>query len=171
MRTMEGFVVAALRHVLETSERPGTLPYAVHPLNVCRLVLECEGSQVSACAAVLHEAVEAGRIRLDEVIRRYGNEVAQRLLAMLGPVPATDPEALLLQCADRVDQAVRWHEAGLPNQDLTRLQQLLRKLNPLARQKLTPQLERYVLPPVARPPVAKRRSPLRPTTRRDRKTG
>ena len=97
MRTMEGFVVAALRHVLETNERPGSVPYAAHPLSVCRLVLECEGSQVAACAAVLHEAVEAGRIRLEEVIGRYGDQVAQQLLAMLGPVPASDPEVLLLQ--------------------------------------------------------------------------
>lgn len=170
MKTMEGFVVAALRHVLESSERPGVLPYAAHSLSVCRLVLECEGSQDSACAAILHEAVESGRIGLDEVIERYGKQVGQRLLGMLGAISAADPEVLLLQCADRVDKAVRWHEAGLPTQDLSRLQLLIRKLNPLARQTLTPYLERYVLPPVARPPVAPRRSALRPSARRDRKT-
>ena len=53
------------------------IPYAAHLLSVSALVLEAEGTQVQAIAALLHDAPEdcGGEPVLDEIRRRFGREV------------------------------------------------------------------------------------------------
>lgn len=164
MRTLANFVVEALREVLSQREKT-TVPYPAHPLHVCRMVLECEGTQSAACAAVLHESVEQGRLKLDEVTQTYGKEVAQLLVSMLSPETPRKREALLLQCADKVDQAIRWYEAGLPRPDLSRLILLIRKLDLPARNHLMSRLEPYLVAPLDRPALTPQRTRPRTTAR------
>ena len=54
------------------------VPYIVHPLAVCSLVLEDGGDWERAIGALLHDAAEdqGGRARLDDVRRRFGDRVA-----------------------------------------------------------------------------------------------
>jgi len=66
-----------------TQPRKGTgVPYVSHLLGVASLVLEDEGSEDEAIAALLHDAVEdgGGRQMLSEIRRRFGDEVAEIVL-------------------------------------------------------------------------------------------
>ncbi|MDP9331870.1 MAG: HD domain-containing protein [Actinomycetota bacterium] len=71
----------ALRYALiahGAHKRKGTkIPYIAHLLSVSALVLEAEGSEVQAIAALLHDAAEdcGGQPRLDDVRHRFGDEV------------------------------------------------------------------------------------------------
>ena len=55
------------------------IPYISHSLAVARLVLEHGGNEDEAIAALLHDAVEdqGGQATLDEIRRRFGDNVAQ----------------------------------------------------------------------------------------------
>jgi (p)ppGpp synthase/HD superfamily hydrolase len=58
--------------------RKGTeIPYVSHLLGVCALVLEDGGDENEAIASLLHDAGEdaGGRQRVDEIRRRFGDEV------------------------------------------------------------------------------------------------
>jgi (p)ppGpp synthase/HD superfamily hydrolase len=52
------------------------IPYVAHVISVAALVLEDEGSEDEAIAALLHDAVEDGHATLDEIGGRYGPTVA-----------------------------------------------------------------------------------------------
>lgn len=64
--------------------RKGTnIPYLSHLLGVCSLVLDMEGSEDEAIAALLHDVVEdgGGRRAADEIRERWGDDVARIVLA------------------------------------------------------------------------------------------
>ena len=146
MRTIEPMIILAMRDALACSEST-FIPYLPHPMDVCRLVLACGGSQLAACAAVLHEVVALGHIHLEAVAQRYGSGGAD------------DEEALLLLCADRVAHLVRWSHMA-PSESLARemndLNLALRRLEPAARQVLAGELER-IHPEVLVPQVVSSR--------------
>jgi (p)ppGpp synthase/HD superfamily hydrolase len=58
--------------------RGGEIPYISHLLTVSALVVEDGGSEDEAIAALLHDAMEdqGGTKRLEDIRRRYGDEVA-----------------------------------------------------------------------------------------------
>lgn len=155
MRTIEAMVVRAMRDALERDVGFASVPYLPHPLEVCRLVLECGGSQIAACAAVLHEVVGIGRMSLSEVAERYGAETA-RLIGGEGD------EALLLSCADRTDHLLRRSRLGLADslaRDLNQLHLAMRRLDADAREVLMGQLEGLL--PTPTPTARRRRSPAK----------
>jgi (p)ppGpp synthase/HD superfamily hydrolase len=71
--------VAYAIHLHARQARKGTAtPYLTHLLSVCSLVLEDGGDEDQAVAALLHDGPEdqGGRRVLDEIRRRFGDEVA-----------------------------------------------------------------------------------------------
>ena len=110
---------------LEDTRKGSGVPYLAHVFGVCSLVLEADGSEAQAIAALLHDVPEdkGGRPRLEEIRGRFGDAVAaiveacsdslvedgrakeawwprkQRYLADLG---MHRPEALLVSLADKV---------------------------------------------------------------------
>ncbi len=155
MRTIESIIVLAMRDALACSCEATSIPYLPHPMDVCRLVLASGGSQLLACAAVLHEVVALGKIHLSTVEQRYGPAVAERVQVLCRQT-AEDDEGLLLLCADRVSHLVRWGHMAPPErltQELNALHLALRHLDPSARQVLAHQLESVVQPLV---PMVKR---------------
>lgn len=169
MRTIDSIIVLAMRDALERLSEPPSIPYVPHPMEVCRLVLACGGSQISACAAVLHEIVARGQMSESEVEQRYGRAVAERVQSLCGQ-QAEDEESLLLVCADRVVHLVRWGNMTPPESLVRELNQLhlaLRRLEAPARQVLMEQLDSLQpLPVVQSLPI---RRPARP--RKSRRVG
>lgn len=169
MRTIDSMIVLAMRDALERLSEPPSIPYVPHPMEVCRLVLACGGSQISACAAVLHEIVALGKMSEAEVEQRYGRAVAERVQSLCGR-PAEDEESLLLLCADRVVHLVRWGNMTPPEslaRELNQLHLAVRRLEPTARQLLTQQLDSLQPLPVAQSLPTRR--PARP--RKSRRIG
>lgn len=153
MRTIESIIVLAIRDALACSTDTPSIPYLPHPMDVCRLVLAAGGSQLSACAAVLHEVVALGKLHLSTVEQRYGSVVAERVQVLCGQA-AEDDEGLLLLCADRVSHLVRWAHMAPPEslaRELNALHMSLRPLEPAARQVLCEQLETLQQPVVLVP--------------------
>lgn len=76
-RFADAFVFAVQLHALQA--RKGTvIPYVTHLMSVCSLVLEDGGDEDQAVAALLHDGPEdqGGQPVLDEIRRRFGDEVA-----------------------------------------------------------------------------------------------
>jgi (p)ppGpp synthase/HD superfamily hydrolase len=111
-----------------------TIPYIAHPLAVCALVLEHDGKEDEAIAALLHDVAEDtrdgdGRARLNEIGALFGARVAQivelcsdtivkpkpswieRKAAYLGRLRLhatgwnADPGYLRVSCADKLHNA------------------------------------------------------------------
>ena len=66
------------------------IPYIAHPIGVCEIVIANGGSEIQACAALLHDAVEDG-----------GSEYAERIRSEIGE----DVLSLVLACTDVVPDA------------------------------------------------------------------
>lgn len=83
----EALVWASSLH--RAQPRKGTaVPYAAHLLAVTSLVLEDDGSEVEAIAALLHDAVEDCGREVEPLIRRkFGDEVAEIVLACSDDTP------------------------------------------------------------------------------------
>ena len=76
-RFTDAFAYAVHLHALQA--RKGTaIPYVTHLMSVCSLVLEDGGDENQAVAALLHDGPEdqGGQPVLDEIRRRFGDEVA-----------------------------------------------------------------------------------------------
>ncbi|MBT9584865.1 HD domain-containing protein [bacterium] len=138
----------AIRDALDRHEGFAMIPYIPHPMEVCRLVLECGGSQIAACAAILHEAVGTGRMTCEEVTQRYGPEVSALVRVLVMGQSEGEDEGSLLLCADRTDHLLRRSQLGLGDclaRDLNELQLTVLRLGPQVSQVLLTRLER-VLP-------------------------
>jgi (p)ppGpp synthase/HD superfamily hydrolase len=74
----QAFIYASRLHARQTRKRT-PVPYIAHLLSVTALVLEDGGGEDEAIAALLHDAVEdqGGRVILEEIRRRFGEEVAR----------------------------------------------------------------------------------------------
>jgi GTP pyrophosphokinase len=68
------YVFSAKVH--EGQERVSGEPYLVHPLEVAGILLELRMDSVTVAAGLLHDTVEDGVTSLEEVQRRFGDEVA-----------------------------------------------------------------------------------------------
>ena len=151
MRTIEPMVMRAIRDALERNGEFSLVPYVAHPMEVCRLILDCGGSQIAACAAVLHESVGTGCMTLEEVSQRYGLEVASLVESVCQGEANCHDESTLLLCADQTDHLVRRSHMGLADslaRDINQLQLALLKLEPRAGQVLLEQLEGLALTPI-----------------------
>lgn len=73
----EALAYAAELHNTQTRKASG-VPYVGHLLSVAGLVIEADGTETEAMAALLHDAAEdqGGEATLAEIERRFGAEVA-----------------------------------------------------------------------------------------------
>lgn len=71
-----------------------TIPYVTHLLAVCSLVLEDGGTEDEAIAALLHDGPEdqGGQPVLEEIRRRFGEEVAVIVDGLSDAMPAAGEE-------------------------------------------------------------------------------
>jgi (p)ppGpp synthase/HD superfamily hydrolase len=76
-RFLRAFLFAAEKHKAQT-RKASTIPYIAHLMGVASLVLEADGDEGLAIAALLHDVVEdcGGSPMLKEVRRRFGKRVA-----------------------------------------------------------------------------------------------
>lgn len=70
----KAYSVAAEAH--SKQRRSSGEPYITHPMSVARIVSNLGLDDVSIAAALLHDAVEDTRIRLQDIEREFGSEVA-----------------------------------------------------------------------------------------------
>jgi (p)ppGpp synthase/HD superfamily hydrolase len=78
-----------------SQRRKGTkVPYIGHLLGVCSLVIEDGGDEHEAIAALLHDAAEdqGGEATLHEIRRRFGDDVADIVLACSDTLVEPKPE-------------------------------------------------------------------------------
>ncbi len=110
------------------------IPYISHPLAVASIVLEHDGSESEAIAALLHDVVEdhPNEVAFQEVERRFGHEVAaivegcsdssthpkppflERKKAYIAHLATASPSVRLVSLADKVHNArsiLRDHQA------------------------------------------------------------
>lgn len=71
-----------------------TIPYVTHLFAVCSLVLEDGGTEDEAIAALLHDGPEdrGGHAVLDEISRRFGDDVARLVDALSDTLLEPKPE-------------------------------------------------------------------------------
>jgi HD domain len=79
---LTGKLAKALAYAIDRHVEPRKctrIPYAAHLLEVCAIVLEDEGNETEAVAALLHDVVEdaGGTARLHEIREQFGPEVAR----------------------------------------------------------------------------------------------
>ena len=94
------------------------IPYIVHPLAVCQMLIEAGCRDEVVVAAVLHDTIEDTSVTLDDIESEFGNTVAELVLAATEPArPAAweirkqhtidslrslSRDALYLICADKL---------------------------------------------------------------------
>jgi (p)ppGpp synthase/HD superfamily hydrolase len=76
-RFQEALAYAANLHNTQT-RKASEVPYIGHLLSVAGLVIEADGTETEAIAALLHDAAEdqGGDATLDEIEKRFGKDVA-----------------------------------------------------------------------------------------------
>ncbi|WNG93735.1 HD domain-containing protein [Mycobacterium sp. ITM-2016-00318] len=76
-RFQEALVYVANLHNTQT-RKASEVPYIGHLLSVAGLVIEADGTETEAIAALLHDAAEdqGGDATLDEIEKRFGKDVA-----------------------------------------------------------------------------------------------
>jgi (p)ppGpp synthase/HD superfamily hydrolase len=96
-RFHEALAFASLLHQEQRRKGPEPIPYVVHLLGVCAIVLENRGTEDEAIAALLHDAVED----------QGGLETAERIRAAFGD----DVARIVLACSDATSvPKPPWHE-------------------------------------------------------------
>lgn len=134
----DALVFASQLHRKQIRKGSGS-PYIGHLLAVCSLVIENQGDEDQAIAALLHDAVEdqGGQPTLNEIRIRYGDVVAEivsdctdawtdpkppwrpRKEAYLAALPTKPKRSLLVSLADKVHNAETiLHDFGLVGEDL-----------------------------------------------------
>lgn len=106
------------------------IPYITHLMTVAALVLENDGNEEQAIAALLHDAIEDQGVTVEEITSRFGENVATLVAAVtefhnqpkpgwlerknmyLNNLRNSSPEAVLISLADK------YHNACSLEQDL-----------------------------------------------------
>ena len=75
-RLQQAFTYASNLHVTQT-RKGKDVPYLSHLMGVAAIVLEQGGTENQAIAALLHDAVEDQDATVEEIQKRFGDEVAE----------------------------------------------------------------------------------------------
>ena len=123
-RFVQALVYAAEKHAGQ-KRKASEVPYIGHLLSVAGLVIEANGTETQAIAALLHDAAEdqGGRPTLAEIGQKFGVDVAsiveecsdtletpkppwrERKERYLGHLPEASDDAILVSLADKLDNA------------------------------------------------------------------
>lgn len=96
------------------------VPYLIHPLRVCELLVEAGCSETAAVAGILHDTVEDTAVTLEDLRREFGPRIAELVEGASEPDKkdtwenrkahtlqylsgATDEELICLSLADKLD--------------------------------------------------------------------
>ncbi|MGO9696096.1 MAG: HD domain-containing protein [Mycobacterium sp.] len=121
---VQALVYAAEKHG-EQKRKASEVPYVGHLLSVAGLVIEADGTETQAIAALLHDAAEdqGGRPTLAEIGQKFGADVAsiveecsdtldtpkppwrERKERYIGHLPEVSDDAILVSLADKLDNA------------------------------------------------------------------
>jgi (p)ppGpp synthase/HD superfamily hydrolase len=108
--------------------RKGTgIPYIVHPLNVGRILLEYGCSVVVVAAGILHDTLEDTPVAFDDILTRFGEDVANLVSWLSEPdksdiwenrkehtlmsLESASQDVLLIALADKLDNIQSIHRA------------------------------------------------------------
>jgi (p)ppGpp synthase/HD superfamily hydrolase len=123
-RFVEAVQYAAEKHGTQT-RKASDIPYLGHLLSVAGLVIEADGTETQAIAALLHDAAEdqGGEETLAEIREKFGADVAtivdacsdtfdtpkppwrQRKESYIRHLPGASDDAILVSLADKLDNA------------------------------------------------------------------
>jgi (p)ppGpp synthase/HD superfamily hydrolase len=85
--------------------RKGTeIPYIVHPLAVASLLIRINSPEPVVIAAVLHDVVEDTAVTIQEILARFGSEIAELVTALSEPdkkAPWEDRKAHTLEYLEK----------------------------------------------------------------------
>ncbi|MEM4267990.1 MAG: bifunctional (p)ppGpp synthetase/guanosine-3',5'-bis(diphosphate) 3'-pyrophosphohydrolase [Candidatus Woesearchaeota archaeon] len=70
-----GYTLAKKAH--EGQKRESGEDYFTHPLEVAKILIGLRADSATICAALLHDTVEEGKLKIDFVRREFGDEVAE----------------------------------------------------------------------------------------------
>jgi (p)ppGpp synthase/HD superfamily hydrolase len=100
--------------------RKGTrIPYIIHPLRVAEVLIEYECSDEVVIAGILHDTIEDTAITVDDIMRSFGEKIAELVENASEPdksdtwenrkqhtieyLTAAPMDVLLITCADKLD--------------------------------------------------------------------
>lgn len=86
---MEANAFAAEAHRKQRRKYTGE-PYITHPRAVARTVAEFDSKPETLAAALLHDVVEDTKVTIDDVARRFGNEVARLVWGLTNQAKPSD---------------------------------------------------------------------------------
>ena len=91
-KIISSYEFAAKAH--EGQTRSSGQPYIIHPLSVSYILLELGMDTDTICAAMLHDVVEDTPVTLEEVKKRFGQDVAMLVdgVTKLNKIPIFSPE-------------------------------------------------------------------------------
>jgi (p)ppGpp synthase/HD superfamily hydrolase len=114
----DAFATARAAHAGQVRNGSGGRPYIEHPLTVAEQLAECGCDDTVLAAALLHDVVEESEIEVEEIRRRFGEQVAELVAALTdaeeiesyerrkdvhrADVRAAGREALLIYAADKL---------------------------------------------------------------------
>jgi (p)ppGpp synthase/HD superfamily hydrolase len=121
---VEAVQYAAEKHATQT-RKASEIPYLGHLLSVAGLIIEADGTETQAIAALLHDAAEdqGGEETLAEIREKFGADVAtivdecsdtfetpkppwrQRKESYIRHLPSASDDAILVSLADKLDNA------------------------------------------------------------------
>ena len=74
-KIITAYEFAAKAH--EGQTRSSGQPYIIHPLEVAYILAELELDDSTICAALLHDVVEDTPITHEDIVREFGDEIAE----------------------------------------------------------------------------------------------
>jgi len=100
--------------------RKGTrIPYIIHPLRVAETLIEYDCSEEVVIAGILHDTIEDTAITVDDIVRSFGEKIAELVVHVSEPdksdiwenrkqhtieyLKDAPMDVLLITCADKLD--------------------------------------------------------------------
>ncbi len=140
---------AARQHFGQWREGDSPLPYLQHPIDVMTRVRYTGGvtDDVVLCAAVLHDTLEETQAQDEEIVEKFGPDVAALVRELTRSEPTLDEVAGLEKDEVwqlRADRLLAEVEAMSPAAQTVKLADRLSNLEEAVRTKAGPKLDRYV---------------------------
>jgi len=110
IRVLEAIHFAAVAHDGQYRKGPKKVPYICHPLEVAKILIESgEDREAVIVAAILHDTVEDCGVTLEQIARKFGDEVAGLVGDLTNP---EDWDGLEGQCKEVAKVAASRPEIG-----------------------------------------------------------